>query len=86
METKPAQIKILFRLLYRANTDPQRRCYDGHHFSSELRWTDWSELETIPADRVERRLAFWQELNDYAVKERGPEGTRREYRLVPECA
>ena len=32
------------------NTDPQRRCYNGCHASSEIRWTewDWIDLE-VPA-------------------------------------
>jgi hypothetical protein len=26
------------------NTDPQRRCYDGHHFKSEQIWSVWSDV------------------------------------------
>lgn len=26
------------------NPDPQRRCYDGCHFSSESVWTGWSSV------------------------------------------
>lgn len=65
------------------NTDPQRRCYNGCHASSELQWEswDWLELE-LPAERVESRLAFWRELNDYAISQRG-ESARHEYRAVP---
>jgi hypothetical protein len=64
------------------NTDPQRRCYNGCHFSSELQWSrwDWLELE-VPTDKVEERLKFWRELSDYAVSQRG-EGARSEYRAV----
>jgi len=66
------------------NTDPQRRCYNGCHFSSELRWTPWESLESnITSDKVERRLKFWQELNDYAVSQRG-ESARREFKTVQE--
>lgn len=54
------------------NTDPQRRCYNGCHFSSELRWTAWEELNLdVSADTVEDKLKFWRELNDYAVSQRG---------------
>lgn len=64
------------------NTDPQRRCYDGVHFSSELRWTEWSDLETgIPAERAEDRLEFWRSLNKIAVDGRG-EGARSEFRIT----
>lgn len=54
------------------NTDPQRRCYNGCHAKSELRWTEWETLEHPVPDRVEERLAFWRDLNDYAVSQRGP--------------
>lgn len=66
------------------NTDPQGRCYNGCHASSETRWADWELIDFgIQEDRVERRLAFWRELNDYAISERG-EGARSEYRAVEE--
>lgn len=65
------------------NTDPQRRCYNGCNFSEELQWTSWDVLEfNIPEERVEARLKFWRELNDYAVSQRG-EGARSEFRSVP---
>jgi len=73
-------IRILSRSIYEVNTDPQRRCYDGCHFSSELRWTDWEELEQPSAAKAEARLKFWRELNEYAVKERGPSALR-EFKL-----
>jgi hypothetical protein len=63
------------------NTDPQRRCYNGCHFSSEIRWTDWEVLESnISETEIEKRLKFWRELNDYAVSQRG-EGARNEYKV-----
>jgi len=61
------------------NTDPQRRCYNGCHFSSELVWSPWELFEYVEPMAVESRLAFWRSLNDYAVSFRG-EGARREYR------
>ena len=65
------------------NTDPQRRCYNGCHFSSEVVWTEWDWFEfDIPEDRIEERLTFWRELNDYAVSERG-ESAKSEFRAVP---
>ena len=54
------------------NTDPQRRCYNGCHFSSELVWTDWKVVDfDISEQKVEERITFWKELNDYAVSQRG---------------
>ncbi len=72
---------ILKRSRHEVNTDPQRRCYNGCHFSSEMRWTDWALLEEVPKDRAEARIKFWKELNDYAVKERGP-GALSEFKLA----
>lgn len=53
------------------NTDPQRRCYDGCHFSSEEVWTEWKLFEPVTEESAERRLAFWRGLNAYAVSQRG---------------
>jgi hypothetical protein len=64
------------------NTDPQRRCYNGCHYSSELVTTEWEDFEfNIPADKEESRLKFWRELNDYAVSQRG-ESARVKYRYI----
>lgn len=72
---------IEFRKLILVNTDPQRRCYNGCHFSSELIWTGWEDIESgIAPDEVESRLTFWRELNDYAVSARG-ESAKSEYRI-----
>jgi hypothetical protein len=69
------------------NTDPQRRCYNGAHFSSKLIWTEWATLESMrflkPGADPEERLKFWRGLNDYAVSQRG-EGARTEFRLTTE--
>lgn len=55
------------------NTDPQRRCYNGAHFSSELRWEDWEVLDSnVAPEKVDDTLKFWRELNEYAVGARGP--------------
>lgn len=67
-----------------ANTDPQRRCYNGYHFSSELQWTAWDTLELeVAEDRIEKRLTFWRELNDYAVSQRG-KSAKSEFEAVRE--
>ena len=62
------------------NNDPQRRCYNGAHYSTAKRLTPW---ETIDWDvkNPEKRLEFWRDLNDYAVSERGEEA-RCEFRVV----
>lgn len=59
------------------NTDPQRRCYNGAHFSSEIVWTRWEPLVYIRPDQdAEAIKKWWEELNAYAVKERGKSALR----------
>lgn len=73
---------IEYRRMLLVNTDPQRRCYDGCHFSSEWIWSAWTVLETgLRAERIESRLTFWRELNYYAVSQRG-EKAKEEFRKV----
>lgn len=72
---------IMVRSRILINTDPQRRCYNGAHFSYELQWTEWEILERVKEKDAERKLTFWTELNDYAVSQRG-ESAKRELKLV----
>lgn len=66
----------------RINTDPQRRCYNGCHFSSELQWTEWETIEwDVAPEHVKDRLKFWIELNDYAVSQRG-DSAHKEFRVM----
>jgi len=73
---------LMSRTLHEVNTDPQRRCYNGCHAKSENIWSEWEVLETVPEEKHERRLEFWQELNDYAVSQRGVVGTKSEFKAV----
>lgn len=67
-----AKFEIHHRKFVEVNTDPQRRCYNGAHFSSEWQWTQWEVLESsVSKDLLEERLAFWRDLNAYAVSQRG---------------
>lgn len=64
------------------NTDPQRRVYNGCMYSSEVVYTEFEILESgLSEDEVEERLAFWVDLNNYAVSQRG-EGSRNKYRIT----
>lgn len=68
----PTTYRILMRNRRLVNTDPQRRCYDGCHFSSELVWMPWEILESeVPEEKIEGKLKFWRDLNEYAVQARG---------------
>ena len=76
--TIKSQVQIL------VNTDPQRRCYNGCHFSSELQWTSFELLESgVSENSIDKRLKFWKDLNDYAVSERG-ESARRRFKIFNE--
>ena len=73
-------------ILYRrrkvlVNTDPQRRCYNGAHFSYEHHWTAWEVLDRLETqDIASQKLKFWEDLNRYAVTHRG-DSARCEYRI-----
>jgi len=71
---------IEMRSCYEYNNDPQRRCYNGCHFSTARGWTEWEVVEYAVQD-VPDRLKFWKELNEYAVSQRGVSATR-EFREV----
>ena len=74
---------LMTRHCREVNTDPQRRCYNGAHFSSALVWTDWELLDRLATQSdADRKLRFWTELNDYAVSQRGP-SAKREFKV--EC-
>jgi len=64
----------------------KRRCYDGcfHPNDWEEVWTKWDWLSLkLTQDQAEQKLKFWQDLNDYAVNERGP-SAKQEFRIVPD--
>ncbi len=66
------------------NTDPQRRCYNGCHYKSELQWTPWERLvQGVSEETIDEKVAWWVELNNYAVSQRG-ESSRYEFRKVIE--
>lgn len=46
------------------NTDPQRRCYNGCHFSSKMVWSDWYDVVSSD-DKVdiEQSKANFQSIN-----------------------
>lgn len=60
------------------NTDPQRRCYNGCHFRSEWRWTEWRTLSVRPTlEEAEVSAEMWRQLAKSS-------GRRLEYRVVAE--
>lgn len=45
------------------NTDPRRRCYNGCHFSSEWRWSEWSTLGGAATEQeAEDSVARWKSI------------------------
>ena len=69
------------------NTDPQRRCYNGVHYKSELVWTCFERLDAPQPskEKAEDRLKFWKELNDFAVSQRG-KSARCEFKIMEQHA
>ena len=46
------------------NTDPQRRCYDGHHAKSEWSWSPWRTLSSCEnEDEARERVESWRAYN-----------------------
>lgn len=64
------------------NNDPQRRCYNGCHASTLTYWSDWEVYDyNLTEDKAKERLEFWQDLNEYAVSQRG-KGALKQFRIV----
>lgn len=80
----PTYTHVIYQTPYRrVNTDPQRRCYNGCHFKSEIVKGTPEKLERcISLEHAQERLTFWRDLNDYAVGCRG-ESARRDFEIVP---
>lgn len=73
--------KLLTRGKILINTDPQRRCYNGAHYSSELINSPWEILRSgISENELDGIFAFWTDLNEYAVSQRG-ESARKEFKF-----
>ena len=50
--------------------DPMRRCYNGAYGAHHYEWSEWEVLESnVPTERVNDKLKFWHELNDYPVSQ-----------------
>jgi len=60
--------------------NPQRRDLYGYQVASDYLWSAWEALEYTTTEKAEARLKFWQELNDYAVSQRG-DTAKREFKL-----
>ncbi len=73
LDGHPTRYTVVVRKRVEVNTDPQRRCYNGCYFSSEMTWTPWQELGN-PATRAdgEDTIAAFQKINP-----------QREYALLP---
>lgn len=75
-------MKIEISRQYTIITDPQRRVYNGCVFSSKQAFAPFELLESnIAPEDAEERLAFWVDLNNYAVSQR-VETARNKYRLI----
>jgi hypothetical protein len=62
--------------------DPMRRCYNGAFGAHHFEWSAWTDHEHTTPEKVEARLKFWRELNDYAVSHRG-DSAKSEFEIKP---
>ncbi len=57
METKYI---VYSREKFEYNTDPLRRCYNGCHFKSEWRWSQWNQLSgRLSKEDAEASVRGW---------------------------
>lgn len=51
------------------NTDPQRRCYNGCHFSSRVDWSEWEHWTDYPTaeDAEQAKRLFQRENQEFKV-------------------
>lgn len=78
----PKRYVIMRRDHREVNNDPQRRCYNGCHASTEIVISQWENFDRADTkEKADDKLKFWVELNDGAVKARG-KGAKSEYKIV----
>jgi hypothetical protein len=78
----PASHQLLKRVRVFVWDDPQHRCYNGAFGAHHFEWSSWSHWDFGSLSKLERRRQFWQDLNDYAVSQRGSEA-KQEFRVAP---
>jgi len=72
-------MEILVREKKLQLNDP--RCYNGAFFDAEYVYGEWEVLEyDVPESKVQERLDFWVDLNNYAVSQRG-ESARKQFKI-----
>jgi hypothetical protein len=62
-----------------------RFLHDGYGCITGHSWSEWVNLEGFPhwtKEHAERRMKWWEELSEYARKERKQEFARTQYRVV----
>lgn len=73
------RVGIWSREKFEHNTDPQRRCYNGAHFSSEWRWSEWHLLYHVPEAEAQECLDGWKRIGRPTCQfVSAPEGQRPE--------
>lgn len=75
-------MKIMRRKKRLHLNDP--RCYNGVYFDAEHVWGPWELLNICATlEDAQDKLTFWQELNDYAVSQRG-DSAKCEFKITEE--
>lgn len=67
----PTKFTQVFRKKVEVCTDPQRRCYNGVFFSSEMQWTAWGDISySTKKEDAEESIKLYASINpnsEYAV-------------------
>lgn len=50
LDAKIGKVSLYARRGGIINTDPQRRCYNGCHFSSRVEWSEWEYWMNYPSE------------------------------------
>ena len=61
--------------------DGPRTCYNGAFGDHHYEFGPWEDLDIVTEETKEKRLKFWRETNDLAVRDRG-ESALRQFRIV----
>lgn len=68
-----SEFSVMGRRKITINTDPQRRCYDGRHFSEKTIWSEWRHIVDLPTrEEAEASARTYKVINpgrQYKVEE-----------------
>lgn len=67
------EFSVMWRMKITLNTDPQRRCYNGCHFSENIIWSEWKSIVDVhtreAAEEAARTYKLINPNRQYKVEE-----------------